>query len=261
MDLSPEQIEQQVVAIIKERDDLRIDNQLSKMAIVELENQIMELDRLLTNSQGLVRGMQQYTGTFLSNASTESVNSTVRSSKARSDFIVAGNKSFIGPWECSPLEYPLLAPIEDLFRNGQRQKALNRISQLLMRRDLDSRSRVNTKLLFAALIQSSGQNLMTALRLTEEALCLASEVKLIELAGKANYWRGLVFLCLEEWANAKWCFVLSSHLQGHSDLIEEGRNVVEKELSKLPKDKQIVTEDFKYFCSATMEAYVKEMES
>lgn len=260
MDLSSEQIEQQVVAIIKERDDLRIDNQLSKMAIVELENQIMELDRLLTNSQGLVRGMQQYTGTFLSNASTESVNSTVRNSKARTGFIVAGNKSFIGPWECSPLEYPLLAPIEDLFRNGQRQKALNQMPQLLMRRDLDSRSRVNTKLLFAALIQSSGQNLMTALRLTEEALCLASEVKLIELAGKANYWRGLVFLCLEEWANAKWCFVLSSHLQGHSDLIEEGRNVVEKELSKLPKHKRIVTEDFKFFCSATMEAYVKEME-
>lgn len=260
MDHSPDQIEQQVVAIIRERDHLRIDNQLSKMAIVELENQIMELDRLLTNSQALVRGMQQYTGTFLSNASAESVNLSPRTSRTKTSFLAAGKKSFIGPWECSPLEFPLLAPIEDLFRNGQRQKALNQMPQLLMRRDLDSRYRVNTKLLFAALIQSSGQNLMTALRLTEEALCLASEVKLIELAGKANYWRGLVFLCLEEWANAKWCFVLSSHLQGHSDLIEEGRNVVEKELSKLPKHQKVVTDDFKFFCSATMEAYVKEIE-
>ena len=226
---------EKLIGIIKERNKLREEMKLAKLAIYQLESQNIQLDQLITDLRSLppLRDLGR-------------------------PIIKPPLKSFIGPWECSPEEYPVLLPVEQLFRNGQRQQALNSLSSLLVCKDLDDRTYINAKLLCAALLQSTGLGsvIKRALAYAEEALSMCHEVRLHELAGKANYWRGLCYLCLEQWANARWCFILASNLPGHNDLIRDGRKIVEKELALLPEEKRSITDDFKLFCSAQMEDFI-----
>lgn len=165
--------------------------------------------------------------------------------------------TFIGPWECCPDEYPDLIQPEQYFRDGQQKKALNWLQVFLTRKDVGTRARINAKLLYAALLQSIGTNLRQALTLTEEALNAANKVRHVNLAAKANYWRGHCHLSLEECPNAKWCFVLASNLQGHTEAIQIGHEMAEKGIQLLAKDQRHVTPDFKYMCSAAMEDFVR----
>ncbi|KAL9126656.1 MAG: hypothetical protein Q9217_004332 [Psora testacea] len=219
--------------IIKERDQLRLELRVAKVAIVEMENQNIELDRLLSNAHALVMA-----------ADPRSVFATTKT-------------SWIGMWESSPTEYPSLAPVEELFRAGQKQRALNSMPSLLKRTDLDDRHRVNGRLLYAAMLQSTGSNLTTALSYAEEALRISYEVRLHELVGKANFWRALCHLSIDEFANAKWCLALASHLSGHTTLIEVCKRIVEQQLICLPEEKRSVTPDFKFFCTTSMEVFVR----
>ena len=222
-----------LLGILKERQQLREQLELANVAICELENQNILLDRLLTKACTIER---------------------IKRTKPTTKSLL---KTYIGPWECSSSEYPALLAVENLFRNGKRQKALNSMPRLLARKDLDDRTRVNAKLLYAALIQSTGRNIRQALMLAEGALASASELQIHDLAGKANYWRGLCHLCLEEWANAKWCFILASNLHGHTEQVEAGRTTVERELLHLPEDQRKVTADFQFFCSLAMEDFIR----
>ena len=228
-----EEIRTLLHGIIEERDRLRVEWQLSRAAIVELENQNIELSRLLSITHDSFRAADPKPA------------------------YAAPNASFIGLWECLPAEYPSLVPMEDLFRTGQKQRALNAASSLLGRRDLDDRHRANGRLLYAAILQSTGSNLRTALAYAEEALQISYEVGFHQLVGKANFWRGLCHLSLDEFANAKWCLTLASHLAGHTALTEDCRSIVEQQLERLPGKQRVVTSDFKFFCSAAMEDFVR----
>ena len=228
-----DEIRQLLRGIIRERDQLKSDLKLAKAAIIEMENQNLELDRLLSNAHASIQ--KAFSEPVLRNPPT----------------------SWIGMWECSPAEYPTMAPIEDLFRTGQKQRALNWMPSFLRRKDLDNRHRANGRLLYAALLQSTGSNLRTALLYAEEALQISYDVRLHDLAGKANFWRGLCHLSMDEFANAKWCFTLASHLSGYSALIEECGAIVEKQLALIPEKNRAVTPNFKYFCSASMEEFVR----
>ena len=227
-------LRKKLVGIIKERDELREEMKLAKLAICELESQNIQLDQMLTD----LRSIPQF--------------------QNLTPIIKPPSRSFIGPWECSPEEYPILQPVEHLFRNGHRQQALNCLSSVMLRKDLDSSALINAKLLCAALLQSTGSEsaIKRALAYAEESLSLCYKVRLHELAGKANYWRGLCYMCLEQWANARWCFILASNLHGHNDLIKHGRKVVEKELALVPEEKRTTTADFKLFCSMQVEDFI-----
>ena len=231
--LSDLELREKLLGIIKERDQLREHLELANVALCELENQNIILDKRLTN-----------------------VYEIQRNSRTKRTLRVL-ERSFIGPWECSPSDFPALLPVEELFRNGKRQQALNCMPALLMDNSLNDRTRVNAKLLYTALIQSTGRDIRKALGLAEDALTWAYELQLQDLAGKANYWRGLCHLCLEEWPNARWCFVLSSHLHGHTEQIEACRTIVERELLLLPEGERTVSADFKYFCSIGKEDFIR----
>ena len=230
---SDTEIRELLLGIIQERDQLKTDLEYARAAIVEMESQNIELDRLLSNAHASRQAA--YPKLVLATPIT----------------------SWIGMWECSPSEYPSLTPVEELFRTGQKQRALNWMPSFLKRTDLDNRHRVNGRLLYSAMLQSTGSNLRTALLYAEEALQITYEVRHFELAGKANLWRGLCYLSLDEFANAKWCFSLAAHLSGHTTKIKEFIGIVEQQLARLPEKERAVTPDFKFFCSASMEEFVR----
>lgn len=48
------------------------------------------------------------------------------------------------------------------------------------------------------------------------------------LASKAEFHRGLSYLKQNRFAQAQWCLVLASHLEGHQDQIEANRVFAEE---------------------------------
>lgn len=218
----------QLVAIISERDRYKKDLAIARMTIAELESQNAEYDRILSNAH----------------AAQASDDEPV---------LAAPPVYLVGHWVASPTEYPLLSSIEEIWRKGNLQQALCRMPALLNREDLDHRHRVNVRLLYSALLQQSHENLPKALRYAEDGLAIASEVRLHELAGKAQYWRGVCLMMLDEYAKADWCFVLASHLAHHGPSIEEFRRNIRHALDGLSDDdpRRAVPEDFLLHCNAS----------
>lgn len=236
-----EDFKAQIVRIIKERDDLRLELAHAKTTIVELESQNIELDRLLSNAH-----TQLY------------ANDSSRSSDP------VPKASWIGTWKrSSPLEYPALVPVEMVWSNGNLQHALNQMPAMLERSDFGHRHRINARLLYSALIQSSGRNFQIALNYAEEALQIASELRLHELAGKAQFHRGICYLYLGKYANARWSFILASHLDDHAQTIIESKQKVEKFLQEMPEGdpRRSITPDFRFFCQSESDKFVYDESS
>ncbi len=220
--------------IIRERDQLRSEVALARAAIIEFENQTIQLDRLLYEAHATIQ----------------------KGSNAKQ--LVRGRPSeFIGAWQ-STTDYPILRPIERLWKTGHLQQALTKMPSLIHRKDIDNRHKVAIRLLNTALLHSSGTNFRMALRHAEEALEIAHGARLYELAGKAQFWRGLCFLSLDEYVCAHMSFVLASNLSDHNSMITDLKLQVEKELGKLPRSHpgRAVSKDFKFFCDPSMERFV-----
>lgn len=230
-----EQVKAALQQIINERDYLRKELALAKQSILELEFQNIELYRMLTNAH---KQLYLHDPTRISTVSSP--------------------KSWIGTWQTSPEEFPALTGVENTWRNGHLQRALSQMPQMLERKDFGHRHRVNARLLYSALIQTSGGNYHAALHYAEEGLRIASEFKLHELAGKAQFHRGLCYLYLSEPAKAKWCFILASHLQDHAQTIEECQTKTENQIHGLPLSdpKRSIGTDFKFFCHSETDKYV-----
>lgn len=236
MTLTMDDIKGQVVQIIKERDELRTELAHAKTTIVELENQNIELDRLL------------------SNAHTELyANDSTRSSDP------VPKASWIGTWKrSSPVDYPALVPVEMAWSNGNLQHALNLMPTMLERTDFGHHHRINARLLYSALIQSSGRNFQIALKYAEEALQIASELRLHELASKAQFHRGICYLYLCEYSNAFWSLTLASHLDDHAKTIVESKQKAQKFLMEMPKEdpRRSITSDFRFFCHSECDKFI-----
>lgn len=228
---SAQEVIENLKPIISERECLRRELNLSKQAIKEYELQIIELHRLLTKTQRQL-----------------SVENPTRQSTG------ALCRAFLGTWRVSPSEYPALIPVETAWAHGHLQQALSQMPALLQREDLGHRHRINARLLYSAILHDSARDIETALKYAEEALQLALDHRLYELVGKAHFHRGLCHYLLSEPANAKWCLILASRLEGHEDIIEEIRAKLEELLNALPKNdpKRSVSAKLNFFgCSGT----------
>ncbi|MCJ1277549.1 hypothetical protein MMC21_005362 [Puttea exsequens] len=233
----------QLLQIIKERDDLRVmcsylKDELAhaKIAIVELDNQSIELERLLkiAHSQLFANDSSRYS-------------------------ISMSEAQWIGTWKRSPsFMYPALAVVEDIWYVGSAQQALNQMPALLDRSDFGHRHRINARLLYSAIIQSTGGNLHAALAFAEEALRMASEPRLHELAGKAQFQRGMCYYYMGEYARAKWAFVLASKLEGYAHILKDVRQRVDKYLEEFPDGDQrrSISSDFKIFCHSENDKFI-----
>ena len=155
-----EQAKASLQQIIRERDHFRNELFIARQAITEMEYHFFECDRLLANAHRKLhlQGVDQVSPLSVPMA-------------------------WIGTWRTSPKEYPALVCAEDAWQQGRLQKALSMMPGLLQREDLGHRHCVNVRLLYSNLIRSGGADLMVALRYAEEALQLATEFRLHDLAG------------------------------------------------------------------------------
>ena len=219
----------------KERDEIHLELLYAKTALVELENHNLELDRMLTIAHSQ---LSEYVPKH-SSTSTQ--------------------VSFIGFWLSSPEEYPGLLSVENTWRNGHLQQALSQMPTLIDRKDFGVRHQINARLLLSSIIQSSSHNFQVALQWAEEALRMASEEqRLRDLAGKAQFHRGLCYYYLGEYANARWCLILASHLEDHEQWILDFQQKVEQYLEDLPERdaKRSVSPGFKFFCHPKLDNFV-----
>ena len=237
-----EEIKSDLCKIIRERDELRNERDeirkellYAKTAVVELENQNLELDRMLKIAQS------QLAEHIPKRSSTPAL------------------KDSIGTWLSSPDEYPGLLSVENTWRNGHLQEALSQMPTLIEREDFGIRHQINARLLLSSMIQSSSHNYPLALRWAEEALRMASqEQQLLDLAGKAQFHRGLCYYFLGEYANAKWCLTLVSHLEDHEKWALDFQQKVQQYLEDLPEGdaKRSVSPGFKFFCHPKQDNFV-----
>ena len=222
-----------LLQIINERDRLRVQLMHAKSTINELENQTLELDRLLSNAL-----------------------SQLEACKPKPTVDIAPRTSWIGTWQCSS-DYPQLAPIEKAWASGQLQKALAQMPAMVDREDLGPYHAVNSRLLYSALLQS-GANLQQALAKAEEAVTMAVDQGLQELAAKGQFHRALCYHHLGDFANARWCFVLA--LPANESAKEFRRNI-EGKLRDLPEGhpQRSVSAEFKFYCDAKVDQNVRGM--
>ena len=157
--LQPQDVKAALQQIIIERDFFRKEALIANQVIGELGSEIIKFDKLLADA---LRQLHCYGPEAPSKRPLP--------------------KNWIGTWQSSPHEYPSLVSAEQTWRNGNLQAALNQMPGTLDRKDFDLKHRVNVRLLYAAMISSSGANLDTALLYAEEALQLASTYHLYELA-------------------------------------------------------------------------------
>ncbi|KAK0512163.1 hypothetical protein JMJ35_005291 [Cladonia borealis] len=219
----------------KERDEIRIELLHAKAAVVELEKQNLELDRMLKIAHSQL------------------------SEHVRKCSSTPAPKNPIGSWLSSPDDYPGLCSAEDMWRNGHLQQALSQMPALIERKDFGVRHQINARLLLSAMIQSSSHDFQLALKWAEEALRMASEEQqLLDLAGKAQFHRGLCYYYLGEYANASWCLSLASHLEGHEQWVLDFQQKVEQYLKALPERdaKRSVSAGFKFFCHPKLDNFV-----
>lgn len=220
-----------LLQIINERDQLRVELRHAKSAIIELEGQTLEYDRLLSNALSQLQACQ-----------------------SKPIPTVAPKPSWIGTWQCS-LHTPRLALIETAWANGWLQKALSQMPAMVDRNDLGPHHFINSRLLYSALLQSTGGDLRQALANAEEAITMAVDLGLQDLAAKGQFQRGLCYHYLGHFANARWCFVLASPIDENT---KDCRQEAEDNLQELPEGhpQRSVSADFKFYCDVKIDDFI-----
>lgn len=221
-----------LLQVINERNKLRVELMHAKSAIIELENQNLEYGRLFSSAI-----------------------SQLQACKPKPTVAVTPKTSWIGTWQCSS-DYPQLAPIEKAWGNGWLQKALAQMPDMLDREDLGPHHLINSRLLYSALLQST--NLQQALYHAEEAVTMAMDLGLQELAAKGQFHRALCYHYLGDFANARWCFVLASSID---ETTKECRQKAEENLRGLPEGhpQRSVSAKFKFYCNSKVEDFVRSV--
>ena len=219
------QVREGIYALESERDDLDIKLTYAQSTIFALLRQIRELDMVVETQAELLKRAESLLDGINSNpnaASTPSASPLIQSSTRST-----GTDWIGGNWLIIPANNYLLGPTEAAWKQGKTQEALNLLTAVLKRDDLDPAEEIEVNLLLAAIIRSSGHP-KRALEFVEKALRLSDEFGLVEVVGKIQYHRGLCFLYLSNYTDASWCFVLASSTEGHAQQVEAQWEVAEK---------------------------------
>ena len=206
--------------IINDRDRLQTELKYADSTILELDAQNRELHRLLKPAQDALR----------------SANDKQPTQIHPRDLDLSHRAKWIdGTWLSCGKTTPLLAGAESFWQRGKPQQALTLLTPILREETLKPGHRINPGLLCSAILRCNG-DLKGALNHAQESLRIANETEQRQLAGKAQFHRGLCYLYLDRFADARWCFVLASHTEGHAAIIKEYLAMTVRKLSKLAKD-------------------------
>ena len=203
--------------IINDRDCLKIELNYAESTILELDAQNRELHRLLKSAQDALRSSDDKKPMLIHPR----------------DLDLSHKAEWIGGvWLSCVNTTPQLAEAEAAWKGGKPQQALALLASILQEKGLKPSHRINVVLLYSAILRCNG-DFAGALHHAEESLSLATQIDQRQLTGKAQFHKGLCCLYLERFADARWCFVLASHTEGHAAIIQEYLMMAERELSKL----------------------------
>ncbi|KAL9633954.1 MAG: hypothetical protein Q9204_003192 [Flavoplaca sp. TL-2023a] len=127
----------------------------------------------------------------------------------------------------------ILVPAEKLWQAGNAEGALKLLESVLARHDLTVEDDFHANLLVSAIQRALG-DLGQASKCAEDALVIARNADDYMLASKAQFYRGLCFLSQQQYAQARFCFALASHLDGYQEQIEVNSLHVEDICRHLP---------------------------
>ncbi|KAI9776913.1 MAG: hypothetical protein M1835_005377 [Candelina submexicana] len=229
-----EEIHQGVLALSEERDNLRIELQYAHETIKELISQNSEYLGLL------IRAEAAQAASISDLTQPKQIDRTVH------DRVIRGTDWIMGTWLSSARDRVLLGHIELDWTNRDYQRALASLDKLLLGDDLTHRERVNSKLLKAAILRSCEQS-EKALTHIEEALGICGRWPMYDLAGKAQFHRGLCYLQMELFAEASWCFTLAAHTEGHIEQIAIHKKDAEEKRTRLHESdpRRVISANYK----------------
>ncbi|KAL8907625.1 MAG: hypothetical protein Q9207_001276 [Kuettlingeria erythrocarpa] len=168
----------------------------------------------------------QYANTLAREAQQSAATATIAGDQRAKAMARGKPSTWIGGSWLAPSE-PILAPAEKMWQAGNAQGALVATSALLSRHNLTMSEDVHTHLFTSAILRAVGDPAQAS-KHAEDALVIAKEADSYMLASKSELYRGLCFVQQQRYAQAQWCFVLASHLDGYQDLLEGNREFAEK---------------------------------
>ena len=112
----------------------------------------------------------------------------------------------------------------DAFQSNSAQRAIVILTLKINTSDLKDAQRVNAQLLLTAMLRActtnrdSKETVEKALVIADDALAIAEKMKDYAWVCKAHFHRGLCYLHLDRFADAKWSLVLASGASEYSEL-------------------------------------------
>jgi len=217
--------------LVTEKEDLEKKLLYAESTIFALVRQNRELDSLLAEAQAALlkraESQPQPNGMQPNPKAAASTSTLSAAPSIRSSMRSTGTDWIGGTWLVVPANNSLLGPTEAAWQEGKMQEALNLLTAVSNRDDLDPAEEIEVGLLFSAILRSARQP-KRALEYVEKALRVADEYGLVEVVGKINFHRGLCFLHMSSWADAAWCFVLASSTEGYAEQAEVNWELAEQ---------------------------------
>lgn len=209
-----------VLQIVNDRDRLQTELHYAESTIYELDAQNRELHRLLKSVQDALQSSDDRVPTQIHPRNLD----------------LSHKANWIGgTWLSCAKTAPLLTAAEAAWQGGKSQQALALVAPILNEEDLKPSHRINAGLLYSAILRGNG-DLEGALHYADECLSIAKETEQRQLTGKAQFHRGLCCLYLDRYADARWCFVLASHTEGHVAIVQEYLTMTQQNLTRLEVD-------------------------
>lgn len=140
---------------------------------------------------------------------------------------------WLSNWLYCADDQTVLTSVEEAWREGKSQRALSLLTPIMNRSDLTETERADSYLLLCSILRSTG-DCGRALSQAEEAVRIAVKADLHSQLGKANFHRGICYANMHELANAWWCYTLAAHTDGHEELIQTNRDIVERMMKGIP---------------------------
>ncbi len=209
-----------LLQIVNDRDRLQTELHYAESTIYELDAQNRELHRLLKSVQDALQSSDDRVPTQIHPRNLD----------------LSHKANWIGgTWLSCAKTAPLLTAAEAAWQGGKSQQALALVAPILNEEDLKPSHRINAGLLYSAILRGNG-DLEGALHYADECLSIAKETEQRQLTGKAQFHRGLCCLYLDRYADARWCFVLASHTEGHAAIVQEYLIMTQQNLTRLEVD-------------------------
>ncbi|KAI9723970.1 MAG: hypothetical protein M1812_000688 [Candelaria pacifica] len=216
-----DEIHWRMLALKEERDNLRIELKYARETIKELTSQNSEYLGLLVKTEAQA-------------AAITKVTQPKQNDRLTHEKDIRGTDWIMGTWLSSAEDRALLGHVEIDWTKGDYQRALASLDKILIEDKMTHKTRVNAKLLKSTILRTCEQS-EKALAQTEEALGICDRWPMYDLAGKAQFHRGLCYFQMELFAEASWCFSLATHTDGHIEEVAIHKKDAEEKRTRLSK--------------------------